>query len=157
VKDHIKTLSEALLFRGLPEAVITKLTSIAREKQLPQGAWLCREGDDGDAMYVIALGTVRVLKRDPGGKDHEVATLGSTSCFGEMALVLKDEKRAASVVAQESSTILELSRDGLEKLCAEDDHFAHAFYKALASGLAGRLRASSGDVAHYRAALLDRR
>jgi len=157
VKDHKKTLSEALLFRGLPETALTKLAKMAREKALTQGAWLCREGDDGDAMYVIALGTVRVLKRDPTGKDQEVATLGSASCFGEMALVLKDEKRAASVVAQEPSTILELSRDGLEKLCAEDDGFAHAFYKALARGLAGRLRSSSGDVAHYRAQLLDRR
>ncbi len=153
----MKTLSQALLFRGLPEAALRKLASIAQERTLSNGAWLCHEGDDGDAMYVIALGTVRVMRRDTSGKEQEVATLGSGSCFGEMALVLKDEKRAASVVAQEPSTILELSREGLEKLCAEDDRFAHAFYKALARGLASRLQAASGDVAQYRTALLGRR
>jgi CRP-like cAMP-binding protein len=154
VNDHTKTLSQALLFRGLDEAGLTKLASIARERTLANGAWLCHEGDAGDAMYVIALGTVLVLKRDRAGKDQEVATLGSSSSFGEMALVLEDEKRAASVIAKEATSILELSRHGIEKLCAGDDRFAHTFYKALASGLASRLRSASGDVAQYRTALL---
>jgi CRP-like cAMP-binding protein len=68
-----------------------------------------------------------------------------------MALVTDDHKRSATIVAQEPTRLLALSRDAIEKVCQGDSGFAHHFYRAIARGLARRLNATTQDAASFRA------
>jgi CRP-like cAMP-binding protein len=84
------------------------------------GEVVLREGEPGDACYVLAHGEVRVLKRDPlnpRGDLLEVARLGSGSLFGEFAL-LADRRRHATVQAVGSCDIYEIPRRLLRELAA---------------------------------------
>jgi serine/threonine-protein kinase len=72
------------------------------------GDLIIREGEAGDAAYIIVSGRCRAF-RDIGEQQETLETMGPGDVFGEMALLL-DEPRAASVEALEPSTLLVLDR-----------------------------------------------
>ena len=77
-----------------------------------------KEGDAGDAIYLIVRGTARVSR----GESH-LAYLRSGAFFGEMALLTRSP-RSASVHAVEPLIILELGRRSLEELAARKPEVA---------------------------------
>ncbi|KXS14977.1 camp-dependent protein kinase regulatory subunit [Gonapodya prolifera JEL478] len=63
------------------------------------GGVVIRQGDKGDAFYIIEAGEARVFKRDQEGVEYEFPGLSRGSYFGELAL-LTDNPRAATIVAK---------------------------------------------------------
>jgi hypothetical protein len=72
------------------------------------GSVIIREGDVGDAAYMIVSGTCRAF-RNVGDRTETLATMSAGEVFGEMALLL-DERRAASVEATTAVTVLVLDK-----------------------------------------------
>jgi serine/threonine-protein kinase len=82
-------------------------------KTFEAGSLIIREGDVGDAAYMIVNGECRVSRKV--GSDREVlGTMGAGDVFGEMALLLS-EPRAASVEAIDQVTVLVLDKKTLEE------------------------------------------
>ncbi|HSH40941.1 MAG TPA: cyclic nucleotide-binding domain-containing protein [Arenicellales bacterium] len=78
------------------------------------GETIFEEGEQGDAMYVIMDGRVRIVRR--GGREPVVlATLEPGAFFGEMAVVDRTP-RTASAVAFTDSTVLAIDGSRLEAL-----------------------------------------
>jgi serine/threonine-protein kinase len=75
------------------------------------GELIIREGDAGDAAYMIASGRCRAF-RTVGNRQETLATMNTGDVFGEMALLL-DEPRAASVEAIDRVTALVLDKQTL--------------------------------------------
>jgi CRP-like cAMP-binding protein len=65
-----------------------------------KGQIIFSEDSEGDGMYIIESGKVRVYKTAGGGenKEIELCTLGPKAMFGEMAII-DDNPRSASVQA----------------------------------------------------------
>lgn len=74
---------------------------------------IIREGDTGDAAYMIISGKCRAY-RTVEGRQEELAVMGPGQVFGEMALLL-DEPRAASVEALERVSLLVLDKRTLDE------------------------------------------
>lgn len=94
-----------------------ELEAIARaavERRFGVGEAIVTEGREGSTFFVVVAGRVSV--RLAIGK--EIAVLGRGQGFGEMSL-LTGEPRAASVVALEDSTLLELDRQVFAQHFAE--------------------------------------
>jgi eukaryotic-like serine/threonine-protein kinase len=77
------------------------------------GELIIREGEAGDAAYIIVSGQCRAF-RQIGEQEETLETMGPGDVFGEMALLL-DQPRAASVVAVEPATLLVLDRATLSE------------------------------------------
>jgi eukaryotic-like serine/threonine-protein kinase len=77
-------------------------------KAFAAGGVIIREGDVGDAAYMIVSGRCRAY-RTVGVDQETLAIMASGDVFGEMALLL-DEPRAATVEAMDSVTVLVLSK-----------------------------------------------
>ena len=77
------------------------------------GDIIIREGEAGDAAYIIVSGKCRAF-RQAGDVEETLTTMGPGDVFGEMALLL-DEPRAASVQAVEPVTLLVLDRATLSE------------------------------------------
>jgi serine/threonine-protein kinase len=77
-------------------------------KAFAAGGVIIREGDVGDAAYMIVSGRCRAF-RSVGADQETLAIMASGDVFGEMALIL-DEPRAATVEAMDSVTVLVLSK-----------------------------------------------
>lgn len=74
----------------------------------PPGSIIIREGDVGDAAYMIVSGRCKVTRRV--GDGHEVlGTMGAGDVFGEVALLL-EEPRAATIEAEDNVTVLVLDQ-----------------------------------------------
>ena len=75
-------------------------------KAFRPGSVIMREGDPGDAAYMIVNGRCRAF-RTVDGQQETLAIMEPGDVFGEMALLL-DEPRAASVEAMDTVTVLVL-------------------------------------------------
>jgi serine/threonine-protein kinase len=74
----------------------------------PPGSVIIREGDVGDAAYMIVSGRCKVSRRV--GDGHEVlGSMGAGDVFGEVALLL-EEPRAATIEAEDNVTVLVLDQ-----------------------------------------------
>lgn len=87
---------------------LCKLTGYARHGA---GETLFRQGDPGEFFYVVLSGSVDVFIRDPGGREHLVATLFNGDSFGELALMQEGNTRGATIVAKEDCEFLTLGRE----------------------------------------------
>jgi serine/threonine-protein kinase len=77
-------------------------------KTFTAGEIIFREGDKGDAAYMIVAGRCRAY-RNAGDGEETLAVMEPGEAFGEMALILF-EPRAASVVALDDVTVLVLDQ-----------------------------------------------
>ncbi|GAB5354167.1 hypothetical protein AAMO2058_000096400 [Amorphochlora amoebiformis] len=86
----------------------TKFSASAREV-------IFKQGEPGDAFYIIQKGSAKVLHTSPQGKTREIAQLKAGDYFGEGAL-LNRAPRGASVVAAEESILLTWTVEAFKKL-----------------------------------------
>jgi CRP-like cAMP-binding protein len=68
--------------------------------QFAEGSVIFAEGDLGLAMYVIESGTVEIRK-NLGGSERVLATLGKGDFFGEMCMLEEETPRSAAAYAVE--------------------------------------------------------
>src|SRR5581483_11490790 len=89
-----------------------ELAQTTRAVRVGAGEWLFREGDEGDATYVIRAGRLEVIDESTGAVIRE---LGRGDPVGEPALIT-DSTRSASVRAARASDLLAVDRDRFEAL-----------------------------------------
>lgn len=93
--------------------------------------FIFREGDEGDAMYVINEGTVEVYRNSSNDK-VVLATLDSGDFFGEMA-ILAQARRTANVVAKGRCVLTEFKAGELEEMIETRPDIAARMIKTLMS------------------------
>jgi len=86
------------------------------------GAVICREGEEGEEMYIIQNGKVRVSK-DFAGRTQVVSVLEKGDFFGEMAIVNRIQ-RTATVTAIDPVELLVFDREGLQNMIARNTRIA---------------------------------
>ncbi len=98
-------LRQAPLFADLSVAEAAVLGTRLERRTVGPGEIILREGEEGDALFVVESGKVQV---QAGGT--VLAELGPGDHFGEIALVTGG-RRTADVVSASGATVLRLSRD----------------------------------------------
>lgn len=109
-------LTKVEMLQGLDEEALGQLLAGAREVPVEAGAWLMREGEQGDDMYLILEGLFEVSVRQ-GSVEEMVAERRPGEVVGELAL-LGRTTRTASVRATAPSLVLQVSRGAFEELLA---------------------------------------
>lgn len=90
---------------GLPDPELKSLAQTCEYLSLEPEEVLFRDGDPGDAMFIILSGEFTVYKQN-----KLIATRRSGEYFGEMALI-ESTTRSANVKATQKSQALKISRD----------------------------------------------
>lgn len=99
-------------FNELGEADLKRVLDRTDVLSFLPGEEIVKEGERGEAMYLIGRGTAEVVTRDTDGREQVLARLGAGEFFGEIAL-LHAQRRTATVRAETPCTLLELRRDRL--------------------------------------------
>lgn len=109
----VHALLKSEMFNVLPDDCFDSLLFSGDFKTILAGHTVCKEGDPGDTCYLVVQGSLVVSQ---GGKSIKVLNQGD--CFGEVALILNQGKRTASVSTQTDVILLEISsKNFYELLC----------------------------------------
>jgi CRP-like cAMP-binding protein len=95
------------------------------------GSFILREGEEGDAAYIVVSGKCEIQKELPSGPEI-LQTVGPGAVFGEMA-ILDAGPRTASVVAVEDTDVLVVTSAVLEQEMAALKPWMATLMKSLAA------------------------
>jgi len=113
--QRLAALRQVDFLAELDDTDLGMLRPEVREAVFGRDEIICREGDVGDAFFVLRRGTVEVSARGANGQETHVADLSAPAFFGEMAL-LTGEPRSATVRARGDAELLVVERSGFEAL-----------------------------------------
>jgi uncharacterized membrane protein len=106
----LESLRSVPLFASLDDDAARDLRNLLSEKAVTQNMLLFRQGDTGDAMYLIESGRVRISIRDDDKQEVILADLAQGDFFGEMSII-DGRQRSADAHVIEDSRLAVLSRD----------------------------------------------
>jgi signal transduction histidine kinase len=109
-EDLIELLHHVQIFSEVGQSDLADIAVQLSEIKLRSGQTIFNKGDEGDAMYILKSGSVRVHDGN-----HVLSRLKPGQVFGEFALFDK-EVRSASVTADEVTVLLELDQDNFAKV-----------------------------------------
>jgi len=131
---NVETLRHVPLFESLDHEAAHELCELLESIDQKSGAVLFRAGDEGDAMYVIEEGRVRINVRTKEGLEITLTELGRGDFFGEMAL-LDDKPRSADARVTVDARLAVLSREHFLSFVRSHPDVALELLSALANRL----------------------
>ncbi len=136
----IRMLPRVPLFSELSPSAFQRLVRVVRLVRLREDGVLFREGDLGDALYVVVEGAVVPCAERPTRR--RLAVLEEGEFFGEVALVT-DQPRIATVRALVETTLLVLDADAVRELIRAEPGLLLVFLRFLRERLIHRLGQTS--------------
>ncbi len=118
------------------------LASLSRHERFDPGEVIFREGDVGEAMYLVLDGQVMISKLIHGAGEEALAFLGRGAYFGEMALIDREKRSATAKAHAEGAVVLAIRRDVVEGLLQLEHVSSARLLRLLCSLMAERLRES---------------
>jgi len=128
--EKMMLLRQVPIFAGLEAEDLEELASIVEERRLDANIELFREGDSGDAVYLLVNGRVRVFVGGGERPQKTLNELGAGACIGEMA-VLDSAPRSATVCALERTRALRVPGDGFKRVMSERPEMSEAIVAEL--------------------------
>lgn len=129
VNIHSERLNRVDIFSPLSDEEIEELANASTSRVYAPGEAIVRMGQEGNSMFVIISGTVKVQIPE----DSYMKTLGTLSendFFGEMCL-LTGEPRSANVFAVEETEVLRIDKEGLRPIFENNPTLAESVYELI--------------------------
>ena len=114
MEDKVTLLSKVDIFSGLSPDSLHQLANRLNSISLKKNSLVIDKDSQGDSLYIIRLGEVKVLLQNEEGKEMILTKFKSGDFFGEMSLVDR-RPRSATVITTEKSQLLTLSRSAFAK------------------------------------------
>jgi Cyclic nucleotide-binding domain/GYF domain 2 len=134
-------LRRVKVFAGMNDTQLERFVQYMDVAKARQFVEVVKQGDPGDAMFLILEGEVRV-RLMIAGKESILAILGPGEFFGEIAL-FDHGPRSADVIANLETSLLRITAANFHKLCAQDPDLATPFQLAIGKTLTQRIRADN--------------
>ncbi len=103
------------LFAGMDDTARSQFRAAMKEALFQSGDEIIKQGDDGEEMFVLAEGTIRITVRSAEGKTVFERTSAAPAIFGEMSLITR-EPRSATVAAETRSLCLRIDKVAVKEL-----------------------------------------
>jgi uncharacterized membrane protein len=130
----LEALRSVPLFASLDDDAARELRSLLSDKIVPQNTRLFRQGDMGDAMYLIESGRVRISIRDDEEQEVILAELAQGDFFGEMSII-DGRQRSADAKVIEDARFAILSREAFLSFVRSNPDVALEMLSALTDRL----------------------
>jgi CRP/FNR family transcriptional regulator, cyclic AMP receptor protein len=158
----LEALRTVPLFASLDDEAATELRRLLSETKVPQNTRLFRQGDKGDAMYLIESGRVRISIHDDDKQEVTLAELAQGDFFGEMSII-DGRQRSADAKVIEDANLAILSREAFLSFVRTNPNVALEMLSALTDRLRrtddllrSRVSRNVNDEAQARSTLADR-
>jgi len=120
--ELVDLLRRTSLFRGASHSLIRWLVASATLDRVEPGRVICRQGDEGDSMFLIVSGEVAIVQ---DASPDPLQQLHRGDFFGEIALI-RQSTRVASAVAVSNSEVLTVGKEAFDVLYRRSASFRRA-------------------------------
>jgi SulP family sulfate permease len=144
-EEKLLDLREFQLFRQFNDQELEALAACVSELTLRQGEKAFRTGDQGDELFLVRRGILRVLLPLEGGKFHHLFTICQGGVIGELAF-LDRGIRSADVEARVGTDLYVLSRSRFNDLARANAAIGVQVFARLALSIAESLRQSDAEL-----------
>src|SRR5246127_3253906 len=127
-------LRRAPLFDALDEEGARTLRRQMAEVKLNRGDHLFNEGEDGDALYVVLDGKMKLTRAAPDGRENLLSVIGPGEMFGELSL-FDPRPRTSSASAVTDAVLAALKHEALTPFLRERPDVSLHMLRALAQRL----------------------
>ncbi len=134
MEDAEVVLRRAPLFDGLDEESARALRRQMADVKLSRGEHLFLEGQDGDRLYVVLDGKIKLTRAATDGRENLLTVLGPGEMFGELSL-FDPRPRTSSASAVTDATVAALGHDALRPWLLERPEVSMHMLQALARRL----------------------
>lgn len=125
---------QAPLFVGLNEEECAALRASMIRGEVVRGRTLFSEGDEGDRLYVVIDGKMKLTQTASGGRENLLAVVGPGEMFGELSL-FDPRPRTANAVAVTDARLAGLGHDDMQGWLKDRPEVAAHLLRALARRL----------------------
>lgn len=122
------------LFQGFSPEEVEEALVYFRPLPYPKGRLVFRQGDLGQALYLVGRGQVRLFRLHLGGQERTLGYVGEGEIFGEMSL-LEGKERTASALTEAESLLHALYPEEYFALIRRFPLVAHNLARILAARL----------------------
>jgi CRP-like cAMP-binding protein len=150
----IQALSQVTQFKGLPHASLAALAEGAMQCDISEGEYLFVEGDEADSFFVVAEGTLEILRRKDG-REVALRHLSDGEAIGLFGL-FSGQQRAACARAIGHAVVLRIPAGKLQSVIEQDsrlhDRMVGFYQERILEGFLGssRLFADVDSIARAR-------
>ena len=114
VNTYAEHLNNVPIFAPLSDAETEQLANASTHRVYAPGELIVRKGQEGNSMFVIISGAVKVQIPEVGYQ-KTVNRLGENDYFGEMSLLTGDP-RSANVIAEVETEVLRIKKEALKPI-----------------------------------------
>jgi CRP/FNR family cyclic AMP-dependent transcriptional regulator len=152
-----RLIAQSFMFRDLAPELLNRIVELSRVQRFRRGAAVFHIGDEGNALYGVSKGLVRIWLPGKEGRELTISLLDPGEIFGEIALLDGLPRTAEATVLSEAVLIAldrplflnllrqepQLAQHIIELLCkrlrTSTDRFSEDAFLSLGAKLARRL------------------
>ena len=123
------------LLASLPPEEIDYLAATLRSFEVPAGTLLVQEGAAGDRLYIVLAGQVEIIKALRTDAERSLGWRGPGTFLGEMSLLSETHQSTASVRANTTLQLLEMTRADFEALLQRQPGLTRSLLQMLSARL----------------------
>jgi CRP-like cAMP-binding protein len=132
--EKVEALRKTELFGPLSEGELKALAGACVVHPLKKGATLFNAGEEAKGLYVIVKGALRAFRGNAEGREQVIHVERAGTTIAEVP-VFDDKPYPSTVVAEEDSEVLFISKGDVNRLCLRHPAIALSALKLLAARL----------------------
>jgi len=145
--ERVMSLKKTQLFRNVPAEKLIEMAEISQHLTYKEGTLISREGELSDHLYVVASGSLKIVKMRNNVKTI-LSIIEKGETYGEIGL-FNQAPRSASAVANEDCELWVVQRSALKKLLLDMPDIAYNLLEVFSE----KLRKSGEEVAQLQTSL----
>jgi CRP/FNR family transcriptional regulator, cyclic AMP receptor protein len=129
-----EVLAAAGLFQGVAPEAAQALESALRYGDYSRGETIFNENEQGDTLYIVMTGKVKVGRRAADGRENMLSVMGPSDMFGELSLFDPGPRTATATVLTDAR-LASLSHAELRPWISDRPEIAEQLLRVLARRL----------------------
>jgi CRP/FNR family transcriptional regulator, cyclic AMP receptor protein len=140
----IELLRKVPLFAEMTQDDLLKLKDCAHIKKFPRGTVLFEEGEEGQELFIITRGLLKVSVMHEDGREFTISVSRPFDCLGEIAL-LDGSPRSAGATALEDLEVVSIHKRDFDSFLASQPRLKDSIIRLLC----WRLRNLTNEVTDF--------
>jgi CRP-like cAMP-binding protein len=129
-----EVLAKAGLFQGVAPEAAEALASSLTYADYARGETVFVEGEQGDSLYIVLSGKVKVGRKAADGRENMLSVMGPSDMFGELSLFDPGPRTATATVVTDAR-VASLAHDSLRPWITDRPEIAEQLLRVLARRL----------------------